>query len=225
MTEKQDSPLIEACREQPLNKEMIFKLISQKVNLNETDKFGSTALIILSAHLVGLYVGFKQMEYGEQMDEIISMIKDYENVIMELITSDCDINIRNQHDYSAMYYICSAQNTKLANKMIDMEVDLDFVNQLSQSPVRIACVHYTWHDGYNEFEPVIIRLLEKTNLIELEMKDQHDLTILDCIHRYKSSTILNHIKLLYRNCILECIANETVVSRCYRNPNADLNII
>ena len=78
-----------------------------------------------------------------------------------------------------------------------------------------------------------MKLLDHTNLSELEKIDHNNQTLIDCIYDLKSEKVNNHLqiylnklKLLYQNQILESIDDwQTVIAKSFLNPIADLNII
>ena len=229
---KIDPPLIQACKKHPIDKTEIFNLIEQKTKLDVVDSYGNTALIHLSSLLA--YTndelnGIDVYDYDngitpEFEKQLSDRMTEYEIIINKLITAGCNLNIKNEYGIPALNYICHAQHTEIANKMINLGVNVDYTGDMYGSALLAACSHYGWAQKNTiGFEQVIFRLFEKTNLSILQEKQQYN--IMDYIYCIKSPEILNYLKLLFRNAILESITDEqTIISKSFHEIG-DLNIV
>ena len=98
-------------------------------------------------------------------------------------------------DETALYYACEKSNIEIANKLIDHGANVDLQYIYKQSPLQIAC--------YNELENLAIKIMNKSKSFNLEELDPYNRSIIWYIYHKKLDRVLKHVKLLYRNSMLE----------------------
>lgn len=195
--------LVSLCSYYPTDQVLAFKLIEQGIDLNETNENGETALILLCKR-------------GIDSDNLI---------ISKLLESKCDVNVKNNYGTSALWMAAGQHNIEAVNKLIDYKAEVYHEGCFNNfTPLRFLCL--TRPEDEEKHFKTIIRLLDETNLIELENKDQSNRTIMYYIYRFRSPNVLNYLKSLYRNSVLESIADGgTIIGNCCVNPICDLNIV
>ena len=98
-------------------KEIVELLVEHGADVNNTDLYGATALMIASNNISGTQI----VEY--------------------LIEHGADVNAVNQIGESALFYAACVQGSKTAKVLIDHGADINIVNEKGESFVQFAKRH------------------------------------------------------------------------------------
>lgn len=202
-----DSSLFECAKDLSIVNQWFIK---GKVDLNIRYENGDTLLINLCRHL-------------EMIDTTEAI-----NKINELIDNGCDVNLQNNNGETALIWLCSkaAYNyknsdviNKLIEKLLDNQANVDLLTDRDWSVLSGVC------EAKNE--ALAIKFLDKSNLEILEkVGGWRSVNIMYWIYNFNLTKVLEHLKLIYRNSILESIDNdETIIFKSCSNQIFELNII
>lgn len=175
-----------------------FKWIEKRQNLNVLNNYGETPLMYLC----------KYYQFNLRI----------KSIIFKLIENGCDLNVQDTKDHkTALFDICvkiSNDAIDIIDKLLDYGANVDLLTTDNWSPINVACIHAR--------EDVAIKLLNKSNFNYLESGKPYNSSVINLIHKCGLTQVLEHVKLLYRNSILESIDDqETIISKC----RFDLNLI
>ena len=142
-------------------------------------------------------------------------------IAIKLIKKGIDINIQNTNGDFALGYLCTLWwEENLIDLLLEKKANVDLCNIGGWSPLLETI------KTKNTVE--IIKLLNNSTLFNVEKyRPYYCCSFIDLVYEHKEAkTIVNHLKLLYRNSMLESIETQnTIINESFKNPICDLNII
>ena len=173
---------------------------------------------------------FKKINESKNLNVVESQSKDSalrvaliyrrKNVVVELINKKIDVNIQNKQGDTALGYLCSIwPEEDLIDLLLEKKANVDLGGITGWTPL-LAAINYS--DDIS-----IIKLLNKSNLNDIEKKTLYrEDSLIDLVYKYKAINVINHLKLLCRNSMLESIdCDNTIINKCFKNPICDLNTV
>ena len=145
----------------------------------------------------------------------VALQKNRKNVAIKLINKGIDVNIQNIHgDFALSYLYALWHEDDLINLLLEKKANVDLCSRSGFSPLFETIKKYDSSE--------IIKLLNYSTLINIEKyRPYYFCSFIDLVYKHKSAiTIISHLKLLYRNSILESIdCDNTIISKCFKKSN------
>ena len=143
---------------------------------------------------------------------------------LKLIEKGINVNNQNLFGETALHWAGSLWSEyDLLDSLLEAKANVDLCDKKGISPLIKCCT------GFNEY--ITNKLLRRSNLDNIEKNTTNDYftadnSFVDRIYRYKMDDMLNQLKLLYRNSVLESIADHnTKIGQCFASPISELNIV
>ena len=134
-----------------------------------------------------------------------------------LLENGCDMNIQNYYGETALHEACERYSFETANKLIDFGANVNIFDRDNWSALKHAC--------NLKKEQLAIKIMNKASDLNFEKEDIYGNTVMTKIYDNKLVQVLDNLKLLYRNAILESIEdNQTIIAQSF-NQFGDLNTI
>ena len=107
----------------------------------------------------------------------------------------------------------------VTNKLIDHGADVNLMNDHEWSMLLSAC--------YNNNSELAIKVLNKSNLDDIEKPNNKTFaSVIDLIRKNKLTDVMNHLKFIYHQTLLQNIDNvDTVINKSCVKYNCDLNML
>lgn len=217
------TPLMVACNHNKLK--LVVKLVEAGVDINIQDEENCTALMIairnkfseIAKYLIdqGADLNLKTSYYNTTA---LTMACDYEleEIALYLINKNADIHLKSSRGKTILMQACANNLIKVVRELINRGVNVNEQDKDGWTVLMIAC---------DDDETNTIACLLIDNGTDLYLKNKVGETAVDFIYNYNQTEVLEHLRLVVRNKILESIDDQkTIISNCYQQ-TAEFNII
>lgn len=138
-----------------------------------------------------------------------------EKLALEIINRGANVNGKCKRSDLPLLTLAIVYNLPIvADKLIDKKADIHLRDITGTTAI--------WFAIYDKMEELVIKFI---NLgVDVESKDNLGISVMREILRYDLTEVINHLKFMYLNCLLDIINDESSkMSKCFAN-NGDLNI-
>lgn len=149
------------------------------------------------------------------MDLVKAIEHQNEKLALDIIERGTDVNYMKDTISPILIFAIHKRRLNVVNKLIDKKADIHATDIYGTSAIRFA--------AFYEMEQLVIRLI---NLgANVQSKNKYSASALEAIVKKNSTVIINHLKFMYLNSLLEILNDySSIISKCFSN-NGDLNIL
>ena len=150
----------------------------------------------------------------------LALYKKYDNIAIKLINSGADVNLKTGHGWAPLTYACNNGKENIISLMVEKGVEVNAKNQHDNSiPITWACKS-CWQEA-------TIIMIEQGADLNIKETLYPFMTPFDHIIQNKSNMkkVIEYINFATKSKLLETINQESIISKSFINPIADLNVI
>ena len=144
-------------------------------------------------------------------------------IVKKLIEKKVNLDLQDDTGFTALMHACENSREEpelgIIDLLIDARANVNIITKSKWTALISACIS-NWQD-------IAIKIINKSNCEYLEIPDDDaKKSAMDYMYEKNSTKVIEHLRFLYRNIILESIDDcKMIINNCFANAIGDINVV